>query len=128
MLEFIRKEQYRAKKDYTCHLCGETIRKGREYIYEVNKWEGMVNDYRRHIHCDALLDAWAAETGDDEYTDTEISEYICDRVCSRCVCGEEDECDKAPCFSCEIVQEALLTPTMLAAARQSVRENMEGEE
>ena len=29
---------------------------------------------------------------------------------------------------CEIVHKALLTPTMLSAARQSVRENMEDEE
>lgn len=127
MLEFVRKDQYRARKDYPCHLCGETIRKGAEYIYEVNKYDGLVSDYRRHIHCDALLDAWAAETGDDEYTDEEIGEFLYDQVCSCCPYIEEDECDKTPCFSCEIVQEALLTPTMLAAAKQSVRENMEDE-
>lgn len=128
MLEFQRVEQYRARKDYKCDLCGKTICKGRQYVYEVQKFYGDLQEIRRHIHCDALLDAYLCETGADEYTADSVSDYACDLVCSGCQFGQEDECDKTPCFSCEIVHKALLTPTMLNAARQSVRENMEDEE
>jgi hypothetical protein len=128
MLEFQRVEQYRARKDYQCDLCRETIRKGREYIYEVQKFDGFLQELRRHIHCDALLSACLDATGEYEYDADGIACDIDELVCDACEYARDDECDKAPCFSCEIVQEALLTPTMLAAARQSVRENMEGEE
>ena len=125
MVEFLRKEQYRAKKDHICHLCGKTIRKGREYIYEVSKYEGMVNDCRRHIHCDALADVYFGETGVTEYTDEEICEYLCDKVCSRCPERETSDCSMWDAFGCELVQKELLKPTVFAAAKRSVWENSE---
>lgn len=126
MLEFTRTEQHRARRDYVCHLCGKTIRAGAEYIYEVSKYDGRLNDYRRHIHCDALLNAWAYKTGADEYEDSEIGTYLHDVVCSSCGLRGSGECAEETVFSCDTALVTLLRPTVLAAAMKSVRENEEG--
>lgn len=123
MLEFFRQTQHRAAREYTCDLCGRTIRKGVQYVYEVSKYNGMLNDFRRHIHCDALLHAWSAETGGGEYTVEEIGDFLRDGVCSHCDLFEMDECDQTECFSCDGVLGALLRPAELAAAKESVLEN-----
>lgn len=123
MLEFIKRDQHKARREYTCHLCGKTIKTGAEYIYEVSKYNGRVNDFRRHIHCDALLSAWAEVTGKDTYTAEEIGNFIRDEICFRCPVGRLSICDKAECFACDVVLGFLLPPTILAAAQKSVREN-----
>ncbi len=129
MSDFMREEQYRARRDYTCHLCGGMIRAGTEYIYVVSKYEGRLNDYRRHIHCDALLNAWAAETGACEFSEYEIGEYLYDEVCRSCGLRETDGCAEVTAFSCDAVLTALLnaSPTLLTAARESARVSKEGE-
>lgn len=121
MLEFADRRQRKAQKAYFCDLCGALIRRGAEYIYEAQKGDDGFLVTRRHIHCDAMLDAYLADSDAAEYSADEVRDWICDGACGGCDYGAD--CDQAGCFECEFAQQKLLRPAILEAARQSVREN-----
>lgn len=132
MLEFDRNEQRTARRNHICQLCRKPILRGNEYIYESQKYDGKINTYKRHIHCDALLDAFLKSDWFDgqEYTDDEVHEWLCDQcniLFHHGKCSEEDyyeKCDMEGCFECELVQEKVLTkPEIFRAAKQSARDN-----
>ena len=58
-------EQRKGRKEYICQLCGEKIRKGREYICESGRYDGEFFEHKRHIHCDALFNAYFDHGGRD---------------------------------------------------------------
>lgn len=133
MLEFSRKEQRTARKNHRCELCGKPIFKGCEYIYESQKYDGEIHTYKRHIHCDAMLDACLSTVYPDagEYDVVSVTECIWDEVCGA-ICGEDqrEECDEdmACLFACELCQKKLLPPSLVGAAIQSVRDNTRWED
>lgn len=128
MLEFSNIEQRKARKNHKCEMCGKPIYKGCEYIYESQKYDGKIHTYKRHIHCDAMLDACLTSIYPDigEYDIDSVTDSIWNEVCCS-VCGDEqrDECgeDWKCLYACEICQKKLLPPAMLGAAIQSVRDN-----
>lgn len=130
-VEFDRREQRRARIRHTCHMCGKPILKGREYIYHTQKYEGQINTFKRHIHCDALVIAAldGPLRGEYEWTDDEITEALRE-VCydlhqkGTCEDGDYDECGNTDCYGCYLVQRELIKdPTILKAAERSVKEN-----
>ncbi len=129
MTEFTNVQQYKARKRYVCHLCGHAILPGAEYVYEASKWDGEVHQMRRHIHCDAILDAFSRDECPEEYTESEVWEWACDRACAGCSHADEDgDCEDGgtdAVWACEIAQEKLLPPQYLEAAKKSVVDNDE---
>lgn len=132
-LEFDRREQRTARRRHICHLCHKPILKGREYIYQTQKYEGEINTFKRHIHCDALMRAVldGPMRGEYEWTEDEITETlreVCYDLHSAGTCDDKfyDECGDQDCYCCYLVQrEMLKDPTILTAATHSVRENDE---
>lgn len=129
MTEFTNVQQHKARKRYVCHLCGSAILPGAEYVYEASKWDGELHQMRRHIHCDAILNAYCDKEEVCEYTESEVLEWACDNACAGCRHANEDGvCEDGgtdAVFVCEIAQEKLLPPQYLEAAKKSVVDNDE---
>ena len=129
MIEVQNIVQRKARKRYICQLCGKAILPGRQYIYETFKGDNGFETLRRHIHCDALLDVYNSKYNFDEYYDErEVNETLWDEVC-KTICNEEqrDECDMEDLYSCDLCQRKLLSPPILGAAIQSVKDNYDWE-
>lgn len=131
MLEFSERMQRKARKQHYCDICGKSILPGCEYIQERMKANGEFLNLRRHIHCDAILDAFLCETSPDEYDSEMVALWAgrcCDDLNDEGKCSDDDfyeRCDKENCFECDLVLERLLDRSVLEAARRSVRENSE---
>ncbi len=131
MLEFSRTEQRKARKDHKCDVCGKPILKGREYVFVSQKYDGEINTFHQHIHCDALLEAYLASDwyDGDEYSLDEVWEWLsdlCNDLYHEGKCSEEDyeeNCDKERCFECPLIFEKVLKPEIRRAAEQDVRDN-----
>ena len=124
MVECYGTEQRKARNEYPCQLCGEKILKGRDYIYEHGKYEGRFFENRRHIHCNAIFEAYFDNPGtDDEYTEDDIWDYVRD-VCSQCPMYEYNECEKNP-YSCPTVIEKRVPENLRGAALDSIEANRE---
>lgn len=123
--EIQRVTQRKARKRHQCQLCGNDILPGCEYVHEAGKYEGRFYEFHRHIHCDAMLDAYNGNYNQEyEYTVDEVTSTLWLETC-RILCGEEqrDECDPSDLYSCELCQRKLLHNTVLDAAIKSVRDN-----
>lgn len=136
MLEFSKTEQRKARRNHTCYLCGKPILRGCEYICETQKYCGEINTFKRHIHCDALLEAmmFGPLKGECEYSEDEVTEElrdICAVLHNYGECSDEDfeRCEDLDCYGCYLVQRAAIkNPVRLRAAEQSVRDNTRRED
>lgn len=119
--------QKKARKRYICDLCGKAILPGNQYIHETFRGDNGFQTLRRHIHCDAMLSVYNTEYNDDEYYNSdEVTETLWSELC-RQICSEEqrEECDMEDLYGCQLCQEKLLSPSMLGAAKDSVRDNFD---
>lgn len=124
MVEFYNREQRKGRKDYVCQLCGRRIRAGREHIYESGKYDGEIFSNRRHIHCDAVLEAFWDAASADEWDEQEVCEYVRDAVCSACPLWHDDSCEESP-YWCPVAIEKLVKGNAGTAAIISIQENRE---
>lgn len=133
MLEFSDRTQHKARKRHVCDLCGKDILPGCEYINERMRLHGEFLNLHRHIHCDAILDAFMCAVGPDEYDSETVAIWAsshCDDLNDEGACSNDDfyeSCDKECCFECDLVLERILDGAILAAAKKDVRDNMEDE-
>jgi len=51
-----RTSRHRARKDWRCCACGETITRGQVYTYSFTVHDGNANELRRCARCDAIYD------------------------------------------------------------------------
>ena len=113
--------QRKARKQHICDLCGKPIPKGAEYIYTTFVCDCMICEEHRHIHCDAMMNAAFTEYDAESYD--ECLEYIWEDTCeTMCSFEQREECDLVTALSCEYCQECMLSPEILEAAKQSVRD------
>ena len=125
MTEVISREQRKARKQHECHLCGKSILPECEYIHETYKGDNGFVTLRRHIHCDAMLDAYNSEYNPEEdYDEREVTETLWSELCKQ-LCDDQqlDECNMDDLYGCELCQRKLLPPSVLGAAKQSVKDN-----
>lgn len=121
MLEFSITERRKARKDHRCDVCGKPILKGCEYVVESQKHDGEIYIFHRHIHCNALLEAYQASNwcDGDEYSIDEFVEWLSD-LCNdlyhegKC----EENCDKKRCFECPLIFEKTLEPERARAMKE----------
>lgn len=127
MIEVQSIKQRKARKQYSCQLCGKPILKGCQYIFESFKGDNGFETLRRHIHCDAMLDVYNREynaDADEYYDEREVTETLWDELCKQ-ICDEEqrDECDMSDLYGCELCQRKILNPSILGEVFQSVKDN-----
>lgn len=109
-------------------MCGRNILTGAEYVYECQKFNGEILQMRRHIHCDAMLEAYFDAEQPDEYGESEVHEWVCDRSCNGCPHADSGDCEAAgtdAVWGCAFAQRAILPRSVQAAAKRSVLENDE---
>lgn len=127
-VECYKVEQRKGRKDYVCQLCGVRIRKGEEHIYESGRYDGSFFGHRRHIHCNAIADAFFAEPWtDDEYSEDEIWDYCREYGCCSCNEEQRDMCmdGEGNPYWCQKVIEKLLDGNDKRAALESIAMNRE---
>ncbi len=83
MMEFYDERSLTAKKQHTCELCGQEIKPGERYFRETGKWCGEFFSRALHEHCHFMEVEYCAEV-DNEFTWTEIMEYVADVYCRKC--------------------------------------------
>jgi len=122
VVQFYTQEQRKSRKEYKCQLCGETIRKGLDYINEHGNYDGRFFEHRRHIHCNAIFEAYCAEPWvDEEYSEDDIWDYVRGACCPE---YRNDECEDNP-FSCRTVIEKLVPESLWNVCQESIYGNRE---
>lgn len=100
MSDLYERRQVTANRPHKCHLCGETIPAGVDYIREKWRDDGF-HEIKRHIHCDALLDEYfSSDSFFGEYFDNEVWDWIREKCLDLCGYDEFEDCIDNP-FSCE---------------------------
>lgn len=123
MAELYERRQVTAHRPHKCHLCGETIPPGVQYIREKWKDDGF-HEIHRHIHCDALLDEYLNEYFfcGGEYTDDEVWEWIREKCLELCGWDKREDCECDP-FSCEHIISGIANINSRKAAEESLRDS-----
>lgn len=122
--------QRKAKKIHFCDVCGKPIIPGSEYLAIRSAQDGRFWHNKEHVHCDALLDAYTRQTGlglDFGRLDMVVT-WLCAKACSEC--PQESSCRLAgqDIFGCTAALRRVLQPTVLHAALESVKANIDIEE
>ena len=106
MTEFIHTEWHHARKPYKCSLCGKIIRDGELYLRSCSKINGELYDDCYHESCDAILKAFCDEqTPDEEYTFTQVEEWLRDCCQDKCQNWRGCECNV---FRCDTIRTIIL--------------------
>lgn len=103
MLEFYTTAHPKAKKDHVCDLCNGTIRKGEKYHRYSGKNDGYMFDYKYHLICQKIIDAYCDTSGDNEYSNDAIWDFLSDEYCFDCELHKNDECANDT-LSCPIIR------------------------
>ena len=106
MSDFFTTRKMKSLKERKCSLCGETIEVGERYSRYSGKYEGDFFDEKYHIDCYDLIGKYCLSTGENEYDDWCVMDWIADRVCSDCPKHLDDTCTEKV-FRCKMVLKTL---------------------
>ena len=107
MLECYKETHRKARKEYECDLCGGKIVAGEDYVRYSGKVDGEFFDYKYHAECQKVIDAYLRETGECEYDEESISEWLNEAVCCKlCDIDTRDDCFRSA-MGCEMVLKEL---------------------
>jgi len=106
MIEFSTTKKMKSRKQRKCSLCRETIEVGERYARYSGKYEGDFFDEKYHIGCYNLIGEYCLSTGENEYDDWCVMDWIADRVCSDCPKHHDDTCT-GKVFRCSMVLDIL---------------------
>ena len=87
-----------AKKEHRCDLCGEAIPVGVKYLRFSGIADGSPFDIKLHSECSEVVDDYALDTGEAEWSSDEIHWWIEERLCSKC--EERDGCGASSTLEC----------------------------
>ena len=94
MTEVIDHTERKAKKQYKCDYCGETIEKGETYDYYKGKYDGSLYVWRSHLACQRVADAIWDYADPDEGMDADLFDTTCQEICQAFVCPHCPKWDK----------------------------------
>lgn len=93
MLEFTTNARRKARKEYVCDICAGKIALGEEYVRYSGKYDGDFFDWKYHADCQAVIDVYLRETGECEYDEEAINEWLDGEVCcNMCDIETRDDC------------------------------------
>lgn len=104
MLDFYTSTFPKARKEHVCDLCGGIIGKGEVYHRYSGKYDGEMFDDKYHLVCQNIISAYCEKTGDNEYDNDYICDWLRDEHCLECSKYNNDECDSL-LLSCPIIRE-----------------------
>ena len=105
MIEFYKSTCPKARKDHKCDLCGGTIHIGEKYHRYSGKYDGDMFDEKYHLICQNIINSYCDETGDWEYNNDCIQDWLRDKYCYDCKHGadEDDDCTYLE-LSCPLIR------------------------
>lgn len=123
MSEYVTFTQRRAQQTHTCNDCGLPILRGNEYISIRGQRGGRYFYRKTHIHCDAVINAYSAETGCEvDRSDLKaVVAWLRSRTCPGCINSQRCFRIGQDLFGCKVVLRRVLPPTVLSAALQSAQ-------
>lgn len=74
----------KSKKSHKCQLCGGEIPAGSEYVRQNGKFDGEFFDRCLHPWCCSAIEKYCQATGDNEYDDWAVLDYVQEEVCTAC--------------------------------------------
>lgn len=93
MHEFYSETEQKARKQYTCDLCGGVIPIGQKYTRYSGKYDGEMFDYKLHLPCKAVINEYCDRNNECEYDEDAISEWLNEEVCCKlCDIETRDNC------------------------------------
>lgn len=124
MGDLYERRQVTARREHTCHLCGQTVPAGIRYVREKWFYDGF-DEVKRHIHCDALLDEYLKSDyyNGCEWDDDGVWEWIRDRCLDLCGNDMREDCTKNP-FSCVRMVASITNVNSRKAAEDSLRDSV----
>lgn len=93
MMEFYNSRIVTARKDHKCDLCNGLIRKNEKYHRYAGKYDGDFFDNKYHLTCQNIINAFCDDTGDNEYSEDYIADWLHDKYCTDCDDYESDSCN-----------------------------------
>ena len=103
MLECTTTVTRKSQKEYVCDLCGGKIAIGEKYVRYSGKYYGEFFDWKYHVECQKVIDTCLRETGECEYDEESISEWLNEAVCCNlCDIETRDDCFRSA-MRCEMV-------------------------
>ena len=93
-LEFYTASFPKARKQYKCDLCGETIEPGQQYSCFSGKYDGEMFTSRNCMICDRMIVTYCGDVGENEYDEDAIREWLSEKYCEDCPHGRNtaDDC------------------------------------
>ena len=104
MLEFFNITYPKAKKEHVCDLCNHKIAVGEKYSRFSGKYDGDMLDIKHHLLCKRIVDTYCEKTGEGEYINDEVQDWLREEYCYQC--EKYEECTVHE-FECPIIRENL---------------------
>lgn len=119
--------QRKARKVHYCSDCGRPILPGCEYLAVRGMQDGSFFYEKEHIHCDAAIRAYEARTSREVYYGRldEVVEWLYETACPGCPHTGTCRNSGQDIFECTAALRRVLPPTVLSAALESVRKNID---
>ena len=93
MLEFYNSTLQKARKEYACDLCNQTIRKGEIYNRHSGKYDGQMFDDKYHLTCQRIIKTYCSMMGEREYNNDSVQDWLHDTYCYDCEHYKNDDCE-----------------------------------
>ena len=89
-----------AKREWTCAICKEPIEEGARYAHYFNRQVHVIKDYRFHMECFGIVEAYCIEKNTTEFTPLKVRNWANKTFCEEC----KEEC---PLHRCKRVDSAI---------------------
>jgi hypothetical protein len=102
---FSGKKTHISSKECHCSLCNQHILKGEKYVARTGKYCNDFFYHKFHLDCDMLITYYINESGEGEYSDDSIRDWLQDKYCYLCDKYDSADCDcpASDVLRCEII-------------------------
>lgn len=76
-----------AQREWKCCICKEPIEKGHRYIHYFDRRIHEIKDYRFHIECFRIVEAYCKERKRTTFTPVTVRNWAIKRFCNECKNG-----------------------------------------
>lgn len=106
-MELYNRTTPKARKDYKCEYCEQTITKGEIHSCETGKYDGDMFSRRLDIICYNMMDKYLSDSGEEEFTFDGVDDWLRDNYCYDCEHGDkkEDDCEQGCVSRCPIIRQ-----------------------
>ena len=82
-----------AQKEWKCCICKEPVEIGKRYVHYFDRRVHEIKDYRFHMECFGIVEAYCAERKRNAFTPVTVRKWALNRFCMYC----PNDCALHPC-------------------------------